>query len=180
MKSTEISPPRKEFQFLIKLFTILIGSLIISFIILFVFLNKNLGSSYPNAFQVVSGLVNKLNFYFLFTVFIQLLFSSILLFIVTLLFSQKIAGPMFRLKRVLRLYGEGVRMDKISFRQADFLPGVSEWFSDFFTFLKKRKDLLEEAETLLAQLDTETEENRKAIIEKIQALITELDRSDAA
>ena len=180
MRSTEIIPPRKEFLFLIKLLAILIGSLIVSFIILFVFLNKNLGSSYPDAFQVVSRAVNKLNFYFLFTVFIQLLFSSILLFFVTLLFSHKIAGPMFRLKRILKQYSEGEGTEEILFRQTDFLPGVSEWFSDFFSFLKKRKDLLEEAESLLVKLDTETEENSKEIIEKIQDLITELDRSDAA
>ncbi|MFC2163977.1 hypothetical protein ACFLT2_03125 [Acidobacteriota bacterium] len=180
MKSNEIIPRRNEIFFVLKLTAIIIASLIVSLSILFVFLNKNLGGSYPAAFKIISDVFAKMNITIFIAVFAQLCLSSILLFFVVLVFSHKIAGPMFRLKRILKQYGEGEELDKISFRRTDFLPGVSRWFSEFFAMQKKREMLVAEAEFLLREIDAEVGKDNSAKLERIKAVVAELENVDVS
>jgi len=180
MKNDEIIPRKDEIFFILKLIAIIIVSLSVSLMILFVFLDKNLGGSYPSAFKVISEIFNRINLYILLAVFAQLCLSSILLFIVALLFSHKIAGPMFRLKRLLKHFGDEQEQDGISFRRSDFLSGVSRWFSDFFTLNKKRESLYTEAESLLREIDSETGKDNSSKLERIKNIVTELECEDAS
>jgi hypothetical protein len=180
MKSEEIIPRKNEVFFVLKLIAIIIASLIISLLILFVFLDKNLGGSYPSAFKIISDVLARMNITIFIAVFAQLCLSSILLFFVVIAFSHKIAGPMFRLKRILKQHGEGLELDKISFRRTDFLPGVSRWFSEFFAMLRKRERLLVEAESLLREIDSEVGKDNSAKLERIKTVVAELENEDVS
>jgi len=180
MKSEEIIPGKNEVFFVLKLTAIIIASLIVSLSILFVFLNKNLGGSYSSAFKIISDVFAKMNITIIIAVFAQFCLSSILLFFVVLVFSHKIAGPMFRLKRLLKDFGDGVELDKISFRRTDFLPGVSKWFSEFFAILRKRERLLVEAESLLREIDAEIGKDNSAKLERIKTVVAELENVDVS
>ena len=176
----EIIPRKNEIFFILKLISIMIVSLIISSLILYVFLGKNLSDSYASAFKIMSDLFDRMNLIIIIAVFVQLCLSSILLFVVALLFSHKIAGPMFRLKRLLTDFRDGVEPAKITFRRTDFLPGVSKWFSEFFTRLQKREMLLNEAETLLKKTEIGEGKENKTHRERIRTIITELENGDVA
>ena len=179
MKPDEIIPRKNEIFFVLKLIAIIITSLSVSLLILFVFLDKNLGGSYPAAFKIISDIFSRMNFYILLAVFAQLLLSSILLFLAVLLFSHKIAGPMFRLKRLLKHFGDEREQDKISFRRSDFLPGVSRWFSEFFAMLNKRENLLTEAESLLREIDSGLGKDNSVKLERVKNVVAELECEDA-
>ena len=73
---------------------------------------------------------------------------------------------------------EGVEPDKITFRRTDFLSGVSIWFSDFFARLHKREKLLTEAETVLKETKIEAGKANKNRLQRIRAVITELENED--
>ena len=180
MKTDEIIPRKNEIFFVLKLIAIIITSLSVSLLILFVFLDKNLGGSYPSAFKVISDIFNRINIYIILAVLAQLCLSSILLFLAALLFSHKIAGPMFRLKRLLEHFGDELEQDEISFRRSDFLPGVSRWFSEFFAMLNKRENLFTEAESLLREIDSEAGKDNSSKLERIKTVVAELECEDAS
>jgi hypothetical protein len=90
-------------------------------------------------------------------------------------YGHKIAGPMYRLKMVLQEHMAGKKTVKVVFRKTDFIPGVSGLFTNFFTFLGKRKQLLEEAESLADQLPRAAGEEKDTLLKRLESLIAELE-----
>jgi len=84
---------------------------------------------------------------------------------------------MYRLKAVLQQYMEGQQIEKVSFRRTDFIPGVSEIFTRFFSFLGHRKQLLSDAETLLDQIQQAPpgSSQQREGLQKLQTIIRELE-----
>jgi hypothetical protein len=178
MKAQEVIPVKKEFTFLFKIAAVMVISAVASMVIIYFFLNKDIGASYRAAFQMLSQTLQKMNIYIAVAVLVQLIFSSIVVYFVSLYFSHKIAGPVFRLKAVLQQYLDGEDIEKVSFRQTDFIPGVSRLFTDFLGFMGKRKSLLQEAETLVVKLEQARKPERSQLLEKLENIIKQLeDRS---
>ncbi|MBN1223280.1 MAG: hypothetical protein JXB23_08510 [Candidatus Aminicenantes bacterium] len=178
LRPDEIVPRKNEIFFLLKLIVIITAGLIVSALILFVFLNRNLGSSYPSAIQIISDVFNKMSLVIVIAVIAQFSLSTLLLFLVALLFSHKIAGPMFRLKKILKQFRDSEDLNDISFRRTDFLPGVSRWFSGFFSMLNKQNRLLAEAESLLPNIEAELDGEKRTAIERIKGIVAELGNED--
>ena len=81
---------------------------------------------------------------------------------------QEIAGPIFRLKMDLKQFIDGKNVEKVYFRQTDFLPGVSTLFTEFLLFNRKRKQLISESEMLLKQMQQANEVEKLEIKKKIK------------
>lgn len=175
MKTAEIIPLKKEILFILKILAVIILSIGISLALLFIFLNKDLENSYGGAFQTISDILQNLNYIIVIAVLAQLLFSSILICLLGLLYTHKIAGPVFRLKMILKRVKAGEEPEAISFRKADFLAGVAGSFNRFFVFLNTRQETIEEAETLLTRLDSEGVKGDPAKLKKLEALLAELE-----
>lgn len=175
MKAGEVIPVKKEFMFITKLAIAMVISVAVALGLLYFFLSKSVDSVYRNAFHTISGIYGRMNIYVAGAVLVQLIFSSVMVFIIALLFSHKIAGPMFRLKMVLQEYLSGEEIEKVSFRRTDFIPGVSGLFTDFFGFLGKRKKLLGEAEALSARLKGTGGKEREEGLKRLQSILEELE-----
>lgn len=174
MKAGEIIPVKKEFSFLFKMASVMVVSAVAAMAVLYLLLDKDVEDSYGAAFQMLSRTHDKMNFYITAAVIVQLIFSSIVIYFVALYFSHKIAGPVFRLKAVLQQYMEGEEVDHVSFRTSDFIPGVSTLFTDFFSRLGKRKQLLEVADSLVKQLESGKDKEKR--LQQLKTIIQQLEK----
>ncbi len=175
MKAKELIPIKKEFLFITKMGITIVLSVAASLGLLYFFLSTPVDIDFRSAFQTISGIYDRMNIYVIGAVLVQLIFSSVIVFSIALLFSHKIAGPIFRLKAVLQEYLGGKEIEKVSFRKTDFIPGVSGIFTDFFIFLGKRKKRLAEAESLALRLKETSGKEKEELTKKIQSIITELE-----
>jgi len=64
------------------------------------------------------------------TVFVQLVVVSLAVIVMTLLFSHKIAGPLYRFKVMLGALGEGDLSKPMRLREGDQLQKVSEAYNE--------------------------------------------------
>jgi hypothetical protein len=175
MKAKELIPVKKELVFITRIALTIIASAVVSLAILYLFLSKPLDISYKSAFQLMAAVYREMNVYIITAVLVQLIFSSIIVYFIALLYSHKIAGPIFRLKAVLQQYMEGEEIEKVSFRRTDFIPGVSRIFTNFFTFLGNRKKLLVEGEALAAKLKEAGGPEKEAVRLRLRAIVRELE-----
>lgn len=175
MKARDLIPVKKEFLFITKMGITIVVSAAVALGLLYLFLSTPVGVEFKNAFQTISGVYDRMNVYVIGAVLVQLIFSSVIVFVIALFFSHKIAGPMFRLKAVLQEYLGGKEIEKVSFRSTDFIPGVSGLFTDFFTFLGKRKKRLAEAESLAGRLKEASGKEKEELVIKLQSILKELE-----
>lgn len=175
MKAREVIPIKKEFLFITKMGITIVVSVAVALGLLYFFLSTPVDVDFRSAFQTISSIYDRMNFYVIGAVLVQLIFSSVIVFAIALFFSHKIAGPMFRLKAVLQEYLGGKEVEKVNFRSTDFIPGVSRLFTDFFIFLGKRGKLLAEGEALAGQLKETSGEEKEELVKKLQSIVTELE-----
>ena len=128
----------KELGFIFKFLSVIIIASLLSFAILYFFMNKGVGTDYKTAFQAIAVVYKKMNYYIAAAVSVQLILSSFVIFFLALYYSHKIAGPMFRLKITIQQFLQGDDKEKVSFRSSDLLHEVAEDFTDFFTSLKNK------------------------------------------
>jgi sensor histidine kinase YesM len=135
------------------------------------FLDKGLGSDYKNAFQIMRQVYRNADYYILIAVFIQLVVGTVLVYFISLYFSHKIAGPMYRLKMLIDDYLHNKQVDKVKFRETDFLSGVAENFTHFFVYhndrAKKIAKLKEVAKQLKSATSDEEKENLKSELKSL-------------
>ena len=179
MKVIDIIPPKKEFIFLVKTILAIAGCAVLSLIIIFLFLSKPLDTSYKNAFQAISEILPKMNFYIITAILIQLIIASIIIILVAIFYSHKIAGPVYRLKMILSGYLAGEEIKDVKFRSTDFIPGVSKFFNEFFKSQKKRKELIEEGIGIVKQLERGSKDNQDVLKEKLSRIIRTLEGNNA-
>ena len=165
---------RKELTFIMKLVLVIGTASLLSFGVLYLFMDKWVGTDYGTGFQVISGAYRMMNYYIATAVLVQLIVSCIIVFILALHYSHKIAGPMYRLKLVVQRYLNGEDIEKVSFRKTDFLHGVAGNFTDFFDFLRRRKSLLKETHKLLEKADLHDEEKKQDALQRIEKILNEL------
>ena len=169
MKNRELIPIKKELFFLLKTVFIIIISIGVGTLTLYILLNKETGNTYSSAFKIITEAYNSVNYYIGIAIILQAILSILVVYFIALYFSHKIAGPMFRLKMKIKEYIDGENIDKISFRETDFLPGVSSLFTHFLLHHKNRKQLILDSENLLKQYSRVNELEKPEILKKIKA-----------
>lgn len=175
MQAKELIPVKKEFLFLSKIIAVIIAGAGAALAILYVFLSKPLADAYGSAIRLMEAVYREMNVYIVTAILVQLIFASLVIYFTALLYSHKIAGPVFRLKAVLREYMEGRPIEKVSFRQTDFIPGVSRIFTQFFKGLDRRRQLLEEGHNLAVKMETLSGAEREALVVRLKTIISELE-----
>jgi hypothetical protein len=175
MTNASLIPPRKELGFAARLIGIMVASLAIASGLLFLFLNTSVGGSYREAVKALAGVRERLALLVILAIIFQLVFALIATGLTVLLFSHKIAGPIFRLKAYLREAAEGREPGPLRFRRADFMLGVQELFNGLFADRRRRRALLTEAESLAAGLASVPLGDREASLQRIEAILVELE-----
>ncbi len=169
-------PVRQHLVFALRIVVLEIGTLALGFVVVFLFLREPLAESYGAAFEALRTAYRQVYVYVGVAVLLQLASSMALVYFLSLYYSHRIAGPMYKLKIILRQYLEGNPVTRITFRRSDLVHAMATWFTEFLLFLEHRRKLLEEAETLCDSLTREgrrVEGSREA--ERIQEIIAKLE-----
>ena len=101
-----------------------------------------------------------------------------IVFIICIILSHKIAGPIYKLSKFLKLVGEGHALDTVHFRQGDYFPELEE---NYNLAIKKIKEThyydfayLSEVSSYLKTLEDDLPEEKKKILEEIQNKLSEI------
>ncbi len=127
--------------------------------VMFFSLNRPIGHSYAESFSNLSKLQAYLPRILTITALIQTLTLCLTAMMLTLFWSQKIAGPLFRVKKYLKDISEGKEIKEfMTFRANDQLPGIAQAFSEMIITRKyanaRALCLLFEAQKILAECET--------------------------
>jgi len=166
-------PQSKEVSFVMKLAGIILASAMISCTLLYLFMDKWVGSDYGTAFRTISSVYEKMNYYIAIAVVIQFFLSSVLLWLVTLRYSHKIAGPIYNLKNKIRAYLKGEEIRRIHFRKGDFLHDLADTFTVFFKSMDKRRTSFKELKTIIEEMDPDNSTIPAEDLEKIRKYLSE-------
>ena len=172
MKSTDLIPVRTEVWFILKLILVIVVSMAISLAFLHVLLFLRVGDLDSRTYEEATKIYLNLDLYIFLALLIQFSFSMIVVTMLTLIYSHKIAGPVFRLKQVINKYLEEGEPGNVKFRDNDFLPGIASGFNQFFSWLSKRKKLI----IRLSELEEDLTLNpgNKAIQQDVKDILAEI------
>ncbi len=102
--------------------------------------------------------------------------------VVTLLVSHKIAGPLFRIKKVMGELGAGNFSQEFHIRQLDQLQDLADTFNDSIKKMKEKIQALKsDSEKLKNELDNisenEVSENKRALLSELKKISEELSKA---
>ncbi|MCP3676976.1 MAG: methyl-accepting chemotaxis protein [Deltaproteobacteria bacterium] len=132
----------REFKLIfgLKFCLLVIAGVSLAALLLYYFTSQELGRSYGEAFHTIYNIKAKL-FPLLFASFQSLLVIivvTVAIAIISLLFSHKIAGPIFRLERNIHSIREGNLTTNTSFRTGDQIQELAETLNDLTRTLNHR------------------------------------------
>ena len=157
-----------QFKFILKFCLIVLAGSIISTGLIFFFSQGTLTSSFENSRLVVKNTALAILPAIIYTNIITLLMITLATIVAVLFISHKIAGPMFRFEKELKLIGDGDLTKSIRLRKNDQITDIAESLNEMTSNLhRKTVDIQVSMEKLI-----QSAKNQNAPV----ALIEELDR----
>lgn len=128
---------KKEFQFkfILKFCLIVLSGSVISTILILFFSRGTLTSSFENSRLVLKNTALAILPAIMYTNIITLLMISVATIFAVLYISHKIAGPMFRFEKELKLIGDGDLKKTIHLRKEDQMKDMAESLNQMTTKL---------------------------------------------
>lgn len=118
--------------------TVILGSFFIG-VILYLLYRRDIGETYLTAISTIVSLKGILVPALIFTILLQLVILSIIIIFLTLFVSHKIAGPIYRLERVLKEIGKGdLTLREIGLRTRDQIQSLADSFAGMSKGLAER------------------------------------------
>lgn len=115
-----------QFKFIIKFCLLLLASVILSTVLLLLFSQGSLTSTFQNSRLAIKQTSLAILPSILYTNLITVCLISIAAILVTLFVSHRIFGPLVRLERELRTIGEGDLTTKVNLREKDQLIAIAD------------------------------------------------------
>ena len=139
-------------DFIIKFcLVVILGSISVGGI-LYLLYRKDLGSTYFGAISIIVRLRDVLVPAIVFTILLQTVVLSVITILLTLYVSHKIAGPIYRLERVLDSIGKGnLTIKEIRLRARDQIQSLADSFAGISRGISQR---IEELNAPLSALYT--------------------------
>jgi hypothetical protein len=101
-----------------------------------------------------------------------------LTFFICIFFSHRIAGPLYKLCKHLRLIREGAKPGKLFFRNGDYFQEVADELNETFDHLEEnyKKDLvyLSEVTTYINNLSLVVPDDKRVVLTEISTRLTEM------
>ena len=176
MKANDIIPIQNELKFMLRMVLVVVCSIGLSLLLLVLLLKVQLGANSDRSYQQVAAIYENLNLYVFMALMAQFVFSTILLYFITLLYSHKIAGPVYRLKLLLTQYLNGKNLEEVSFRESDYIHGIAERFTHFFQVRKQRQTLLNDLQNHQKSLATAKKDEASQIKNKMRQCLEKLQK----
>lgn len=103
---------------------------------------------------------------------------SVLVFIICIIFTHKIAGPIYKLQKYLATIREGVTEGKLFFRKGDYFRDLEEDVNETFEAIKEnyKRDVvyLSEVNSYLKNLVHVVPEDKRVVLEEINKNLDEI------
>jgi methyl-accepting chemotaxis protein len=170
----------REFQikFIVKFCLLVILSSVIIMGFLYFFSSKSTTVVFENSQAVVKSTADFLLPILVQTVIIVTLITGLFAVILTLLFSHKIAGPLYRFKEELKLIEEGDVSSTFNIRKYDQLKELAERLNSVKAQLKQSlsifKSEIKDLENKIEQLNVE-QSRKDELINNIKKINKEID-----
>ena len=143
-------PMQREFT-LVVLSLMIVSSLTIAFVIHFTIHQALLGGGYRfgkiSAYEVMS----EVRYDLIARVSLVLFVTIIVIGFFGVFFLHRIAGPVYRFRRVLRSVAEGEIPGEFQLREGDFFRETAEELNRLLQLLRQRRELIEGLEAKLAE-----------------------------
>ncbi len=104
----------------------MLAAVTLAIIIFYLYTNEELGSTYYQSLFSLQGLRDNISSAMIFTGGIVIIFATLTALIITLVGSNKIAGPIYRIEKSLESIGNGDLGLRIKFRKHDAVERVAE------------------------------------------------------
>lgn len=127
-----------QFKFILKFCLIVLAGSIISTALIFFFSQGTLTSSFENSRLVVKNTALAILPSIIYTNMITLLMISLATIVAVLFISHKIAGPMFRFEKELKLIGDGDLTKIIRLRKNDQITDMAESLNEMTANLHQK------------------------------------------
>lgn len=169
---------RYQLRFVTHFCGIMLAAVTLAIIIFYLYTDKELGSTYYQSLFTLQGLRNNIWSAMIFTGGIVIIFSTLAVLIITLIGSNKVAGPVYRLEKSLESIGNGDLSVKTRFREhdaikrlADDLNSATEGLNTKISIINRNlTEIKKEAE----RLRTAPNQSSAVILEKIRLLKKDL------
>ena len=103
---------------------------------------------------------------------------TLMIFIACIIFSHKIAGPLYKLVKYFKLIQDGENPGKLFFRKGDYFPEVADEFNNAFNNLheKHQNDFayISEVNAYLHNLSMIVPEDKKVVLTEINKKLTDI------
>ncbi len=167
---------KRDFQlkFIIKFCLILFVGIILSTLLVFVFSQETLTSSFDNSRLMIQNTGYAIMPTLLITNLITLGIITLAAIGVTLFVSHKIAGPMFRFEQDMKKISNGDLLVRINLRQKDQFSEMAKAFNEMASNLHKKVSKIDQEIDGILVSDTkpETVADYEKIILKLKETIT--------
>lgn len=139
---------KKSFQigFIVKFCLILVVASLIMGAIVYFYSGKTLTTAFVNSHLEIMSTRDFLLPLLIYSFLITVTVISILTIIMLLFISHRMAGPLYRMEKILNEMGEGVfpSLESIQFRGKDELKSLAEAMKKMIAYLKEKIGLLDE------------------------------------
>ena len=166
---------RFQFNFILKFCLILLAGIVISTVLIFLFSQDTLTSSFENSRLVIRNTNQAILPTILVTNLITLGIITLAAILVTLYISHRIAGPLFRFEADLKKIGDGDLRVKINLRKKDQFSEMAGHINRMTGAMHgKVSDISDRADRILAMADDEKiPENYERQVAELKAAVNE-------
>jgi hypothetical protein len=171
--ANRLTQPGYRARFLIRLFLVSAAGAAVLFGVLRFALSQRLPDDYSGIFHILRAMPMYVRGILVTSVlaYVLLVFGS--LGALCVYWLHKVAGPLYRMERVMEAYRSGLPTRTVSFRHGDQIEPLATAFNDWIGALRKDRQrwlaAMEEAERLCLQEDAICKAHMKAALRKVEA-----------
>lgn len=171
--------PRFQIKFSLSICLILFVSSLIYPLTIYDLMSQFIDFAAKHSNEIASTINQKRQSLVIILILWQLGFTA-LVFIIGIFFSHKIAGPIYKLKKHLRLIREGKATEDLYFRQGDNFHDLADEINETFNALKEeyRNDFvyLSEVNAYINNLSLVVPDDKKPVLSEIHSKLMDIQK----
>jgi|GEM_PF-1859385 methyl-accepting chemotaxis protein len=182
IKNPNTQPIKPDFQikFILKFSIIMFIAFLVASLLLYLLINEKIDVSYFYSLYFLQQLNRNLAKYLLYSFFFQLILITITTIIITLFSSHKIAGPLFRLERIIEQITRGEIPKEVRIRAKDQIKSFANSMDNLVKEIRRKvitvKSSLENIEKRKKKIDLLIKEKKiDALKEELNIVNEEID-----
>jgi len=134
-EQTVIEPSYRR-NFIFKVCSVFLLIIVVCAAVFYAYFDRTFDNSYVGALATLEGLSREMCYGIIFSVLVQVIFLTLLVFFISIVWTHKIAGPLYRLRLSFQQVASGSLSVVIRFRNTDQLQNIPVLFNSSLEQLK--------------------------------------------